>query len=78
MSNETGPEAAVSGVIESAKGTAGEMAGALTGDDDLRGEGRAQQERAVAERDVTSHEAEAEVSYAEAEAHGVELQAHQR
>ena len=46
MSQETGPKAAVSSVVESVKGRAKEAAGAATGDESLRKEGRAQQDKA--------------------------------
>lgn len=78
MSNETGPKAAVSSVVESVKGKAKETAGAVTGDEALRNEGRAQQEKAGAERDVAAKEAEAEVARAEVTAHEADQRAHQR
>jgi uncharacterized protein YjbJ (UPF0337 family) len=78
MDKETGPGAAASGVVEELKGKAGEAAGALRCDDDLRHEGRAQQEKAAAERDVAEKEAEADPSRAEASAHEAEQRAHQR
>ena len=78
MSNsETGPKAAVSGAVEDVKGKAKEAAGAVVDDDELREEGRAQQDKARAQRDVARHEAEAEKSRAEAEAHEAEQRAHQ-
>jgi uncharacterized protein YjbJ (UPF0337 family) len=78
MSNaETGPKAAVSGAVEDVKGKAKEAVGDVTDNEDLRQEGRAQQDKARAERDVARHEAEAEKSRAEAEAHEAEERAHQ-
>jgi uncharacterized protein YjbJ (UPF0337 family) len=78
MSNsETGPKAAMSGAVEGVKGKAKEAAGAVVDDDELREEGRAQQDKARAQRDVARHEAEAEKSRAEAEAHEAEQRAHQ-
>jgi uncharacterized protein YjbJ (UPF0337 family) len=78
MSNsETGPKAAMSGAVEDVKGKAKEAAGAVVDDDELREEGRAQQDKARAQRDVARHEAEAEKSRAEAEAHEAEQRAHQ-
>jgi uncharacterized protein YjbJ (UPF0337 family) len=78
MSNsETGPKAAMSGAVEDVKGKAKEAAGAVVDDDELREEGRAQQNKARAQRDVARHEAEAEKSRAEAEAHEAEQRAHQ-
>jgi uncharacterized protein YjbJ (UPF0337 family) len=50
---DTGPEAAVKGVVEDVKGKAKEAAGAVTGKDELRHE-EAEEARAEAE----AHEAE--------------------
>ena len=74
---DTGPEAGAKGVVEGVKGKAKEAVGAVTGNDDLRDEGEAQQRKADAERDVAKKEAEAERSRAEAEAHEAEQRAHQ-
>jgi uncharacterized protein YjbJ (UPF0337 family) len=73
----TGPEAGVKGVVEGVKGKAKEAAGAIAGKDELRREGRAQQDKADAERDVAVKEAEAEKARAEAEAHEAEQRSHQ-
>ena len=77
MSKETGPKAAVSSVVEEVKGRAKEAAGAATGDESLRKEGRAQQDKADAERDVATKEAEAEKARAAAAAHESTQRAHQ-
>jgi len=74
---DTGPEAGVKGVVEDVKGKAKEAAGAVVGNDSLKHEGEAQQEKAEAERDVARHEAEAEASRAEAEVHEAEQRAEQ-
>lgn len=74
---DTGPEAAAKGVVEDVKGKAKEAAGAVVGNDDLKREGAAQQDKAEAERDVARHEAEAEASRAEAKAHEAEERANQ-
>jgi uncharacterized protein YjbJ (UPF0337 family) len=74
---DTGPEAGVKGIVEDVKGKAKEAAGALAGKDELRREGRAQQDKAAAERDVAAKEAEAEKARAEAEAHEAEQRSHQ-
>ena len=74
---ETGPEAGVRGVVEDVKGKVKEAAGAVAGKDELRREGRAQQDKAEAERDVAAKEAQAEKARAEAEAHEAEQRAHQ-
>lgn len=76
-SKKTGPEAGVRGVVEEVKGKAKEAAGAISGKDELRREGRAQQDKAAAERDVAVKEAQAEKSRAEAEAHEAEQRSHQ-
>jgi len=67
--NDTGPEAGVSGVVEGIKGKAKEAIGALTDNDALKDEGRAQQEKAESQRTVAEKEAEAEKERAKAEAY---------
>ncbi len=74
---ESGPEAAVRGAVEDVKGKVKEATGAVTGKDDLRREGRAQQDKAGAEREVATKEAEAEKARAKAKAHEAEQRAHQ-
>ncbi|MGH9920216.1 MAG: microaggregate-binding protein 1 [Nitrososphaerales archaeon] len=74
---ETGPEAATKGVVEDVKGKAKEAVGAVTGHDDLRKEGIAQQEKAASEREVARKEAEAEVARSGAKAHEAEQRSHQ-
>jgi uncharacterized protein YjbJ (UPF0337 family) len=74
---ETGPEAGMRGAVEDVKGKVKEAAGAVTGRDELRREGRAQQDKAASEREVAVKEAEAEKARAEAEAHEAEQRAHQ-
>jgi uncharacterized protein YjbJ (UPF0337 family) len=76
--SETGPKAGAKGVVEEIKGKAKEAVGATTGNDDLRHEGRAQQEKADAERDVAQKEAEADVARAEVKAHEAEQRANQK
>jgi uncharacterized protein YjbJ (UPF0337 family) len=78
MSKESGPKAAVSSIVEDVKGRAKEAAGAATGDESLRKEGRAQQDKADAERDVATKEAQADKARAEASAHEADQRAHQR
>lgn len=65
---QTGPEAAVSGVVEDVKGKVKEAAGTIIGNDRLKDEGQAQQAKAEADRDVAKHEAEAEKARAESKA----------
>jgi uncharacterized protein YjbJ (UPF0337 family) len=58
----TGPEAAIKGVVEDVKGKAKEAVGTVTARNDLIREGHAQQDKADAERDVARKEAEAEAA----------------
>jgi uncharacterized protein YjbJ (UPF0337 family) len=60
----TGPEEAIKGVIENVKGKAKEIIGIVTNRDGLRKEGRAQQEKAEAARNVAKKEAEASAARA--------------
>jgi uncharacterized protein YjbJ (UPF0337 family) len=75
---DTGPEAGAKGVAEAVKGKLKEAAGALAGDEAMRGEGVAQQHKAGAEREVAKKEAEAEKARAEASAHEAEQRRLQR
>jgi len=63
----SGTAAGVSGVVEDVKGKAKEAVGNVTGNDSLTDEGKAQQEKASAERDVAAKEAGAEKARAEAD-----------
>lgn len=74
---DSGPEAGAKGIVEEIKGKAKEAAGAVTGHDDLRQEGRAQQEKADSEREVAVKEAEAEKARTEAAVHESEQRSHQ-
>lgn len=60
MSDKSGPEEAIAGVVEGVKGKVKEVAGAVAGRDDLRREGQAQQDKADAQREAAQKEAEAE------------------
>jgi uncharacterized protein YjbJ (UPF0337 family) len=75
---ESGPESGVKGVVEDVKGRAKEAVGAVVGNDRLRKEGEAQQEKAEAQRDVAVKEAEADKSRAVAKAHEAEQKSQQR
>jgi uncharacterized protein YjbJ (UPF0337 family) len=77
MTSETGPKAGVKGVVEDVKGRAKEAAGSLTGNEDLRDEGRAQQDKAAAQREVAEKEAEAEKARAKADVHEARQRSHQ-
>jgi uncharacterized protein YjbJ (UPF0337 family) len=61
---DSGPEEAVKGVVEDATGKAKEVIGIVSGRDGLREAGRAQQDKADAQRDVAKKEAEAEAARA--------------
>lgn len=74
---DSGPEAGAKGVVEGVKGKLKEAAGVVAGKDELRNEGRAQQDKAAAEREVAAKEAQAEKARAKAEAHEAEQRAHQ-
>ncbi len=75
---DSGPEAGAKGIVEGLKGKAKEAAGALTGDDRLREEGHAQQEKGDAQREVATREAQADKARAEAAARETEQRSHQR
>jgi uncharacterized protein YjbJ (UPF0337 family) len=55
----SGPEEAIKGIVEDVKGKTKEIIGIVTNRDDLRKEGRAQQEKAQAARDAAKKEAQA-------------------
>jgi uncharacterized protein YjbJ (UPF0337 family) len=65
---KSGPQEAVEGAVEGVKGKVKEVGGAVTGRDDLIEEGRAQQDKADAQRDAGKKEAEAESARAGAAA----------
>ena len=77
MTNESGPDAAVDGIVEDVKGRAKEALGAVTGDESLKAEGQAQQDKAAALRDVAAKEAEAEKARAKASAAEAAQRSHQ-
>lgn len=75
---DSGPKAGVKGVVEDVKGKAKEAIGAVTDNDRLEEEGKAQQGKADAERDVAKREAQAEAARAEAKEKEAEQRAAQR
>ncbi|HME47444.1 CsbD family protein [Mycobacterium sp.] len=77
MAENSGPEEAIKGVVEDAKGKAKEAVGTVTGRDDLVGEGKAQQDKAEAERGAAKKEAEAESARAGAKAAEQRQKSHQ-
>jgi uncharacterized protein YjbJ (UPF0337 family) len=76
--NNSGPEEAIKGVVEGVKGKAKEVTGAVTGRDDLYNEGKAQQDKADAQRNAAQKEAEAEAARAAAKTAGKRQEAEQR
>lgn len=64
---KSGPSEGVKGVVEGVKGKVKEAAGAVTGNDSLTREGRAQQDKAESQREVAQKEAAAEKARGEAE-----------
>jgi uncharacterized protein YjbJ (UPF0337 family) len=77
VERDTGPEAGRKGIVEDVKGKAKEAAGAVSGRDELREEGRAQQDKAAAQREVAAREAEADKAKAKAGAHDARERSHQ-
>jgi uncharacterized protein YjbJ (UPF0337 family) len=75
---ESGPEAGAKGVIEDIKGKAKEVAGAVAGNDRLKDEGRAQQDKAASQREVAAKEAQADAARVKAGAYEAEEKANQR
>ncbi len=57
---DSGPVAGIKGVIEDVIGKGKEIVGIIINNDGLRNEGRAQQDKAKAQRDVARKEAQAE------------------
>lgn len=57
---DSGPVAGIKGVIEDVIGKGKEIIGIIISNDGLRNEGRAQQDKAKAQRDVAKKEAQAE------------------
>ncbi len=65
--HDSGPREAVEGIVEDVKGKAKEVAGVITGNENLKDEGSAQQDKAEAQRTAAQKEAEAEKARLEAE-----------
>ena len=74
---DAGPVAGVKGVVEGVKGKAKEAEGAVTGNDERKQEGAAQQAKADAQRDVAVKEGEAEKARGKAALHEAEQRSHQ-
>lgn len=66
--HKSGPEEGIKGVVEGIKGKVKEVGGTVAGRDDIAREGKAQQDKADAQRDVAKKEGEAESARAGAKA----------
>ncbi|WP_156686896.1 microaggregate-binding protein 1 [Mycobacterium sp. Marseille-P9652] len=77
MSDKSGPQEAVEGIVEGAKGKVKEVVGAVTGSNDLLREGQAQQDKADAQREAGKKEAEAEAARKAADANEARQKAEQ-
>lgn len=73
----SGPEEGVRGVVEGVKGKAKEAAGNVLGQDDMAREGKAQQDKAEAQRDAAKREAEADAARGSAETAEKRQESHQ-
>jgi uncharacterized protein YjbJ (UPF0337 family) len=60
--HNSGPEEGIKGTVEGVKGKAKEVAGSVVGRDDVVREGKAQQDKADAQRDAAKKEAEADAA----------------
>ncbi|MFI9503950.1 CsbD family protein [Nocardia sp. NPDC052566] len=76
--HKSGPREGLEGVVEDAKGRVKEAAGTVFGNDDLRDEGRAQQDKASDQREAAKKEAQAEKERAEAAMDEQRQRAYQR
>jgi uncharacterized protein YjbJ (UPF0337 family) len=74
---DSGPKAGVEGIVEDVKGKAKEVAGRVTGKEDLEREGQAQQDKASAARDTAEHEAKAEAARVKESMKEAEQRVHQ-
>lgn len=63
---DSGPEAGAKGMVEDVKGKVKQAAGRVVGNDALRREGEAQQDKADSQQEVAQKEAAAEKARAEA------------
>lgn len=74
---DSGPKAGAKGITEDIKGKAKEVAGKVTNNESLENEGRAQQDKADAAREVAEHEAKADAARSKEALHEAEERAHQ-
>ncbi len=77
MSDQRSGTDRVEDTVEDVKGKAKETAGAVTGRDDIKREGEAQQEKTDKREEAARQEARAEQAKAEAEAKEAEQRKHQ-
>ncbi|MFD3743138.1 CsbD family protein [Nocardia sp. NPDC058633] len=75
---DNGVSTGLGGIVEGVKGKAKEVAAAVVGDDSLRREGQAQQDKASSQREVAEKEAEAEKARLEASANEARQRAAER
>ena len=75
---QSGPSSAVDGIVEDVKGKAKEVVGRISGNEEREAEGKAQQDKAAAQRTVAEKEGEAEKARAEAKAHELVEESHQK
>ena len=76
--SKSGPEEAMRGIVEGAKGLAKEAAGSVFGNEELEREGQAQQDKAESQRDAAKREAEAEAARGSAAAAEKRQESHQQ
>lgn len=74
---QSGPREGLEGVVEGVKGKAKEVGGTVLGNNDLRDEGIAQQDKGASQREVAQKEAEAEKARSEADVDEARQRAHQ-
>ncbi|MCP2314738.1 CsbD-like [Nocardia amikacinitolerans] len=75
---KSGPREGVEGAVEGVKGKAKEAVGSVFGNDDLRDEGKAQQDKAESQREAARKEAAAEKERGEAAVDEQRQRAHQQ
>lgn len=73
----SGPSEGIKSVVEGVKGKVKEAAGAVSGNDELTREGRAQQDKADSQREAAAKEAEADKARAEADIDEARQRKHQ-
>ncbi|MCP2289502.1 CsbD family protein [Nocardia amikacinitolerans] len=75
---KSGPREGAEGAVEGVKGKAKEAVGSVFGNDDLRDEGKAQQDKAESQREAARKEAAAEKERGEAAVDEQRQRAHQQ